>query len=263
MILNSNCITALILVSLIIVTTYNNGCKISPENLSNQIEMKVKMPDSIQPRNIENQCVNSKCIVIIGASYVEGWNIHEIENMTVVNKGVSGETSGEMLNRFEQDVISLNPLAVIIWGCINDIFNANQEEIEFFLNNTKNNFIAMVKLARDNGIIPILTTELTIRSRSNWSETIANSIGKILGRESYQDYINKHVLSINKWIIEYARTQDIMLLDFHTTLSDEQGIRKKEYTVEDGSHISSQGYEKLTDYTQKLAGDYLSISQRK
>jgi lysophospholipase L1-like esterase len=258
MILHLNCITALILVTLVMVTTYNNGNKSSPENSSNQTVVKAKKPNTMQSQSIEEERNNSKRVVIIGASYVEGWNIHTIANMTVVNKGISGETSIEILNRFDQDVISLKPFAVIIWGCINDIFNANQEEIESTLNKTKKNFIAMVKLARDNDIIPILTTELTIRSKSNWSEIIANWMGKILRRESYQDYINKHVLAINKWIIEYAKTQDIMLLDFHTTLSEEKGIRKKEYAVEDGSHISPKGYEKLTSYTKKILVDYLS-----
>ncbi len=212
---------------------------------------------NFQSKDMTHENRQKDLIIIIGASYAAGWNLERIVGLRVVNKGVGGEQSFEMRNRFEKDIISLNPRAVIIWGFINDIFNVNQEEIDATLEKTKNNFVEMVKLAQDNGIIPILTTDLTIRGKKSWPETLASWIGKILGKESYQDYVNKHVLAMNQWISKYAKAQDLPLLDLQPILSDEQGIRKREYAVEDGSHISPKGYDKLTSYTQKMLGDSL------
>lgn len=261
MIINSNYIITIPVILLLIAKTYSNEFKVSSENPLNQTLSKEVKTNSKQPKNVKIQNAGLNRIAIIGASYVEGWNIQKIAEMTVVNKGISGEQSIEMRNRFAKDVVSLNPRAVIIWGMINDIFNANHEGIDTALEKTKDNFITMVKLAQDNGIIPILTTELTIRGKASWSETIANSIGKILGKKSYQDYVNKHVLAMNQWIRSYANDQNLLLLDLQHLLSDEQGLRKKEYAVADGSHISPYGYEKLTSYTQTKIEDYLAKSQ--
>jgi hypothetical protein len=68
-------------------------------------------------------------IVLLGASYVRGWNLQDIAGCRVINKGVNGEQSFEMLSRFEQDVIAVCPRAVIIWGYINDIFRSEKANI--------------------------------------------------------------------------------------------------------------------------------------
>lgn len=254
--IHSHLSIALIFVSLTMAAMTHHGCKTAPENLPDQTAMPATTPASMEQKTLTDLNADANLNVIIGASYVAGWEIYEIENLTFVNKGVSGETSTEMLHRFDRDVIALRPFAVIIWGCINDVFNANPDAIDSAIDKTKNNFIAMIKLAEDNGIRPILTTELTIRCQSSWTATIANRIGKILGRASYQDYINNQVRSLNRWIIEYASSQNIMLLDFHAALSDEQGLRQKEYAVADGSHISTSGYAKLSAYTARSLSRY-------
>ncbi|MCP9462685.1 MAG: hypothetical protein NNA24_11645, partial [Nitrospira sp.] len=63
-----------------------------------------------------------KTLVIIGASYAKGLGQHELAGYQVINKGINGEQSFEMLARFETDVVGLKPNAVLIWGFINDIF---------------------------------------------------------------------------------------------------------------------------------------------
>jgi hypothetical protein len=67
-------------------------------------------------------------VVIIGASYVRAWPIQEADGKKVLNKGVDGQQTFEMLQRFEQDVISVNPSAVIIWGFIKVISVEPQPE---------------------------------------------------------------------------------------------------------------------------------------
>jgi lysophospholipase L1-like esterase len=196
-------------------------------------------------------------IVLIGASYTRGWPIQEIAGMKVINKGVDGNQSFEMLARFKNDVIANKPRAVLIWGFINDIHRSKRDEIQSTITRAKDSIKEMVKLSRTNGMIPILGTELTIRGADKLIENLSGFIGSLLGKEGYQAYVNKHVMAVNQWIKEFAREEGILLLDFQPALSDEKGVRKKEFATPDGSHISAEGYEKMTSYaTEKMKRDF-------
>jgi len=196
-------------------------------------------------------------IVLIGASYTRGWNIQEIAGMKVINKGVDGNQSFEMLSRFQEDVIANRPKAALIWGFINDIHRSKRGDIQSTIVRAKDSIKEMVKFSKSNGIVPILGTEVTIRGADKFIENMSAVIGSLLGKESYQAYVNKHVLAVNQWIKEFAKEEEILLLDFQPALSDEKGVRKKEFAVKDGSHISAEGYEKITSYVkEKMGKDY-------
>jgi len=77
-----------------------------------------------------------------------------------------------------------------------------------------------------------------------------------MGKKSYQDYINQHVLDVNQWIRDYAKQNGLLLLDLQPVISDDKGWRKKEYATKDGSHISEKGYEKLTEYATRVLEEY-------
>jgi lysophospholipase L1-like esterase len=211
------------------------------------IDRSEKNPDSSK---------KNKNVVLIGASYARGWSLFKFNGMEVVNKGESGEQSFEMLERFQEDVISLQPEAVIIWGFINDIFRSKRENIVAAKERAKNSFKEMVRLSVENGIIPILTTEVTVRGKDSWKETIGAWIGGLTGKKSYQDYINQNVLEMNQWIRDYAKENELLLLDLQPVIADNKGKRKKEYATEDGSHISDKGYEKLTKYATKVLNEH-------
>ncbi len=80
-----------------------------------------------------------------------------------------------------------------------------------------------------------------------------------MGKRGYQDYVNTHVLDMNQWIKQFASENDLITLDFQPLLSDENGIRKKEYATPDGSHISSAGYDKLSRYAQEVLTYSVSV----
>lgn len=198
--------------------------------------------DAVQ-KNVQN---NS--LVIIGASYAQHWNPQTLDGFRVINKGIGGQQTDEILARYETDVINFSPKVVIIWGFINDIFRSKPAEIESKLHVARKNIEAMVKMARDNNIQPVLATEVTITNPDNWVEHIAEFIGRLMGKESYQDYVNSIVIETNIWIKEMAAQNDIMVLDFQRLLSDEDGIRKRKYAKEDGSHLSPAAYQALDEY---------------
>lgn len=196
--------------------------------------------------------IHSKTLVLIGASYAGGWpSDRPIAGFRMINKGVSGQQSFEMLARFESDVLALRPDAVIIWGFINDVFRADRTQMEQTLRRTRESVVAMVELSKKAGITPLLATEITIRGKAGWSEIFQAVIGRILGKPSYQDYVNGHVVETNRWIRDLATREGLVLLDLEGVLADQQGLRRKEFSQPDGSHISERGYQALTRYTEE------------
>ena len=193
----------------------------------------------------------SKTVVLIGASYARGWPPDKpIAGYRMINKGVNGQQSFEMLARFESDVLALKPEGVIIWGFINDVFRSDQPQIEQTLRRTRESIVAMVELARKAGAVPVLATEVTIRGKEGWAESFQAFVGSALGKSSYQDYVNGHVKKTNRWLRELAVREGIGLLDLETVLVDQQGVRRRDFSQPDGSHISQQGYEALARYTE-------------
>jgi len=191
-------------------------------------------------------------IVILGASYAKGWSPSGLPGVEFVNHGVSGEQSDEMLARFDRDVATLRPDSVVLWGFINDIFRAPKAEIVERLARTKEDFGTMIARARGAGIRPILATEVTIRHKAGWMEDVHARVGRLLGRASYQDYVNGHVRAVNAWLRELARTESLLLLDFENVVSGADGARRVEYAQEDGSHISPDGYVAIDRYAAPL-----------
>jgi lysophospholipase L1-like esterase len=200
--------------------------------------------DAEQDRTMSSKPAGS--VVILGASYAKGWNPGTLGAHECLNRGVDGEQSHQMRARFERDVLAHRPRSVIIWGYINDIHRSERDRIAETKERAKQSFVEMIELARANGIEPIVATELTIRSRDSWTELIAGLIGRLLGKESYQDYINSQVLELNDWLKQYAAENGIFVLDLQPVLSDGYGRRRREYATEDGSHVTQAGYEALT-----------------
>jgi lysophospholipase L1-like esterase len=202
-------------------------------------------------------------VVILGASYAKGWN-PQIPGVPVVNKGVEGQQTFEVLARFDRDVVPSAPRAVILWGFINDIFRAPEGGLDASISRARTSIAAMVDRARANGIEPILATEVTARPRDNtWSEVLAGWIGWLRRKEAYQDGINRHVVAINQWMRDYAKREGILLLDLQSAVSDPATQRRiKEYATPDGSHISPAGYEALTKYAAPVLGRHFAATRR-
>lgn len=193
-------------------------------------------------------------MVILGASYARDWGIEQAGRYRVVNKGVDGNQTHEMLARFDSDVIKQRPSTVLIWGFINDIFRSSREGVTEKLGRTRENIKAMLAKSQAAGITPILATEVTMTTRDSLSEKLAAWFGKLRGKQGYHEYVNRHVLDVNAWIREIARERKIVLLDFERVLANDQGERQRRYAIDDGSHLTRAAYAALTDHaSQELA----------
>lgn len=189
-------------------------------------------------------------LVVIGASYAKGWRPENVSGLKVINRGAGGEQTHEMLARFDQDVIAESPRAVIIWGFINDIFRSSREQIDITLAGSRKNLAAMVDKAVAAGITPVVATEVTVTTPAGLVEQLRGIVGRLMGKTSYQDYVNRHVRETNEWLRSFAAERKLVVLDLEKLLAEESGERKRQYATDDGSHLSPQAYEAITRHVE-------------
>lgn len=187
-------------------------------------------------------------IVLIGASYAAGWQLPAVAGSPVVNKGMEGQQSFELLERFDRDVVALRPRAVIIWGYINDVFRTPQDSLDAGLERARASFIEMIRRARAARIEVVLATEIFIGPRQGWRDRLRSWIGRLLGKEGYDAYVNRQVSLLNDWLRALAASEGVPLLDLQAVLSDADGRRLRSSSLPDGSHVSPSGYALMTAY---------------
>lgn len=189
-------------------------------------------------------------MVITGASYAADWKTPPLPGFEVVNRGVGGEETHQVLARFDRDVIADQPAAVLIWGHINNIHRAPQGQVEVAKERAIADYREMVRRARESNIRVILATEVTLSEAVGLTNRLAAFIGRLRGKQGYSSWVNEHVRAVNAWLRTYSAQERLTLLDFEKVVDDGEGFRKLEYSRDDGSHISAEGYAALTKYTQ-------------
>ena len=196
-------------------------------------------------------------LVVLGASYAGGWDLNAVGPTPVIVRGAPGEQSFEMLARFERDVVAARPRAVLIWGFINDISRSGLQNMDAVTARIRDSYTQMIALARKHGIEPILATEVTLRQKAGFTETLASWAGWLMGKTSYQDRVNEHVMANNRWLMELAKRENLLILDFQAALAENGVGRRREFAKEDGSHIPPAGYAALTAYATPILQNHL------
>lgn len=160
-------------------------------------------------------------IVFMGDSITEFWSKAQW-NPAHINRGISGQTSPQMLLRFRQDVIALNPHMVVILAGTNDIAGNTGPATSAMI---AGNIASMVELAKANGIKVVLASVLPA-SGFYWNPD-ARPAGQIA--------------ELNQLIKSMAYRYRCVYLDYFTPMVDETMGLKKEYS-EDGVHPNEGGY---------------------
>ena len=196
-------------------------------------------------------------LVVLGASYAKDWPLNAIGGVAVINKGIAGQQSFEMRERFTSDVAASVPRGVLIWGFFNDIVRAPAGQMEATVERIRASYVEMVRRARENSIVPILATEVTARPQAGLMNTVAGWVGALRGKDAYQDVINRDIMAVNAWLKEFAAREDLLLLDFQSVLAEPGGRRRPIYAQPDGSHITTAGYDALTSYASPVLEAFL------
>lgn len=186
-------------------------------------------------------------LVIAGASYSKDWKTPPFPGYRVINTGKGGDETQQVLARFDE-VLAAKPATVILWGHINNIHRAPAGRMEVAKERARANYREMVALAKANGITPIIATEVTLSEAVGFMNRLAAFVGGLRGKEGYAARINREVRAVNEWLRTFAREQNLKVLDLERALDDGEGFRKTEYTTDDGTHISEEGYAALTRY---------------
>lgn len=166
-----------------------------------------------------------KRVVFMGNSITEGWKDLSpgfFSGRPYICRGISGQTTPQMLVRFRPDVIALKPEVVVILAGINDIAgNTGPATLEMI----GDNIASMSELARAHRIKVILSSVLPAYDFP-WNPGV---------------YPAEKIVLLNKWIKEYASANGFYYIDYYSAMVDERKGLKPEFT-EDGVHPNAAGY---------------------
>ena len=187
---------------------------------------------NFQHYQLDNQVVKAllqdkRRVVFMGNSITENWvRRHKqfFEQNGYVGRGISGQTTYQMLLRFYDDVVSLHPQAVVINAGTNDIALNNHVYVE---DRTFRNITLMAQIARDNGIKVILSS-ITPCDHYIWRPQVTDVVAKIR--------------SLNARIKAYAKKNRMEYVDYFAAMADADGAMR-EGLSDEGCHPTVAGYE--------------------
>lgn len=180
-------------------------------------------------------------IVFFGDSITYRYNIKEsFSDHYIVNKGINGHSTNDLLNRLDKDVIEYNPSKVFLLIGVNDLSGFIDKET--VVDNIKK-------------IIEKITEK---RSKTKiYVESIYPINRRILTEKEYpvdEVLTNDLIKETNELIKELCKDKDLTYIDVYDELIDDEGNLKEEYTVE-GQHLTDEGYEKVTEVLKKYVDE--------
>lgn len=175
--------------------------------------------------------------VFLGDSITALYDLNKYyDGLPVVNSGISGETTEDIVNNLQDRVYKYNPSKVIILIGINDI------ERKIIKEKTIENITKIVTQIKDNKP----NCEIYLES----IYPINNGNEKKIDHSMVGIRTNDQVVSLNKNLVELSKKEKINYIDLYDKLLDKDGNLKIEYTKE-GLHMSDEGYEFITKYIKK------------
>jgi lysophospholipase L1-like esterase len=180
-------------------------------------------------------------VVFMGDSITDGWHTPAapfFPGKPYINRGISGQTTAQMLLRFYPDVIALKPKAVLILAGTNDI-GGNLGPVS--MESIEQNLMAMADMARANNI-KVIMASLTPVCDYHRPQTATRPPEKIN--------------ALNQWMKDYTAKNHFTYLDYFSATVDDKGFFKSEITG-DGLHPNGKGYEIMAPLAQKAIDDTL------
>lgn len=166
-------------------------------------------------------------VVFFGDSITDIWKLEEsFPGKQYVNRGIGGQTTPQMLVRFRQDVIDLQPKVVVILAGTNDIAGntgpMRNEDIEA-------NFASFADLAKAHGIKVVYASLLPVH---NYTER---------SKDFFAQRPQSRILALNEWLKDYCAKNNLIYLDYFSAMVDDKGMMKKDL-ADDGLHPNAAGF---------------------
>lgn len=181
----------------------------------------------------------------MGNSITEGWSRTDsvfFSGRPYVNRGISGQTTPQMLIRFRPDAINLKPAVIVILAGINDIAgNTGPSTLEMI----EDNLASMIDLAKINGI-PVVLSSVLPAFDFPWHPGMQPA---------------EKVVKLNVWIRNYAESKGCVYLDYFTPMADKRNGLKEELTF-DGVHPNLAGYKVMEPLVESAIKKALNMQPK-
>jgi len=185
---------------------------------------KLAQPEAAKPR-----------VVFLGDSITDGWRLNEyFSDKDYVNRGISGQITGEMLGRMKADVIDLKPASVLILAGTNDLARGVP------ISTITNNLIMISDLADYHKTKVIFASILPV---SDYHQDQDPNYEQTARRPPDQ------IRALNAWLQKFCQSRGYTYLDYFSSLVDSAGFLRAEL-ADDGLHPNSAGYRVMAPLAQ-------------
>jgi lysophospholipase L1-like esterase len=189
---------------------------------------------------LKAQPADPRRVVFLGDSITDGWQLAQFfPGKPYVNRGISGQTTPQMLVRLFPDVLDLKPAALIILAGTNDIAR-NTGPVTLAM--IEDNFQAITELAQTHGIKVILCS--------------LTPVSDYTPRKQTDQRPPADILKLNAWLREYAAKVHAVFADYYAALEDDKGMLR-EGDSNDGLHPNAKGYELLAPVAESAIAQAL------
>jgi lysophospholipase L1-like esterase len=175
-------------------------------------------------------------IIFFGDSITDIWKLDDsFPGKHYVNRGIGGQTTSQMLVRFRQDVIDLQPKTVVVLAGTNDIAgNSGPITNE----NIEANLASIAELAKGHGIRMIFASVLPVNNYTPESQ------------EFFASRPAERILALNSWLKDYCAKNDLTYLDYFRAMIDDKGLLKRDL-ANDGLHPNQAGFAVMAPLAEK------------
>jgi len=183
-------------------------------------------------------------VVFYGDSITDMWKIAEsFPGKPYINRGISGQTTSQMLVRLRQDVINLHPKVVVILAGTNDIAG-NTGPIS--LEGIEENIASITELAQAHNIAVV------------WSSVTPVNNYTVQSQDFFATRSPAKIVELNRWLKQYCADNHLIYLDYFSAMVDKDGLLRRDL-AEDGLHPNAAGYAIMAP----LAGEAIGEAMRK
>jgi len=188
-----------------------------------------------------------KRVIFMGDSITDFWKLDEsFPGKPYVDRGISGQTTPQMVVRMYPDVIDLKPAAMVVLAGVNDISHNTGPETATMI---EENIMAMTDLAQRHGIKVILCSVLPVSdypflAQAANPQPAASAFpgrGPMRRMKMTEGHPPADILKINAWMKEYASSVKAAYVDYFAAMVDEKGWMKENLSA-DGLHPNAEGY---------------------